>query len=80
MKKYFSFIKIEHTVFSLPVIYAGFMLALLSSAEEGKPLPDPSSLVRIGFLILFAATGARTVGFALNRIIDRCKEPSHSLS
>jgi 4-hydroxybenzoate polyprenyltransferase len=71
MKKYFSFVKIEHTVFSLPVIYAGFMLALLSFVEEGKPLPDSGSLVTVVLLILLAATGARTVGFALNRIIDR---------
>ena len=71
MKKYFSFVKIEHTVFSLPVIYAGMTLAVLASHQEGTAHFETSWLIKIGLLILAAATGARTVGFALNRIIDR---------
>jgi 4-hydroxybenzoate polyprenyltransferase len=82
MKKYFSFVKIEHTVFSLPVIYAGMMLAALANVRSGIRLPDTTELVRIALLVLLAATGARTVGFALNRIIDRkidAKNPRTSM-
>ncbi len=61
MNKYFSFVKIEHTLFSLPLIYSGVMLA----SKDGPPP------LRILILVLTAATGARTVAFALNRIIDR---------
>ena len=53
--------KIEHTLFSLPLIYSGVMLASKDS------LPSSGILI----LVLTAATGARTVAFALNRIIDR---------
>ncbi len=59
MKKYFSFIKIEHTLFSLPLIYAGVFLA----AEETPSL-------KLLLLVLFAAIGARIVAMSLNRIID----------
>ncbi len=61
MKRFFSFVKIEHTLFSLPLIYSGVLLA------AGDTLPTAKVLV----LVLTAATGARTVAFALNRIIDR---------
>jgi len=61
VKKYFSFVKIEHTLFSLPLIYSGVLLA------AGNAVPP----VRVLVLVLTAATGARTVAFALNRIIDR---------
>ena len=61
MKKFFSFVRIEHTLFSLPLIYSG---VLLGSKNGAPPL-------RILLLVLAAATGARTVAFALNRIIDR---------
>jgi len=61
MKRYFSFVKIEHTLFSLPLIYAGAVLA-----GEGN-VPSWRTLL----LILTAATGARTAAFALNRMIDR---------
>ncbi len=61
MKKFFSFVKIEHTLFSLPLIYSGVLLA----ARDTMP---PLSVF---ILVLTAATGARTVAFALNRIIDR---------
>ena len=71
MKKYFSFVKIEHTLFSLPVIYAGMALGYLAMVKNGEPLPVTFSLWVIGAWILVAATGARTVGFAMNRIVDR---------
>ena len=61
MRKFFSFVKIEHTLFSLPLIYSGVLLA------AGDRLPPLKTLI----LVLTAATGARTVAFALNRIIDR---------
>ncbi len=63
--------KIEHTLFSLPVIYAGMALGYLAMAKNGESLPSSSSLCVIGAWILVAATGARTVGFAMNRIVDR---------
>jgi 4-hydroxybenzoate polyprenyltransferase len=59
MKKYFRFIKIEHTLFSLPLIYAGVFLA-------AETMPSVLLLV----LVFVAATGARIVAMTLNRIID----------
>ena len=61
MRKFFSFVKIEHTLFSLPLIYSGVFLAS----------KDVAPSVGLLILVLTAATGARTVAFALNRIIDR---------
>ncbi|MBI3586304.1 MAG: UbiA family prenyltransferase [Ignavibacteriales bacterium] len=60
VKKFLNFIKIEHTLFSLPLIYSGAFLA----AKEPPTL-------KLLMLILTAATGARTAALALNRIIDR---------
>jgi 4-hydroxybenzoate polyprenyltransferase len=61
VRKYFSFVKIEHTLFSLPLIFSGMLLA-----SHGE-LPGMGMVL----LVLAAATGARTVAFATNRIIDR---------
>lgn len=58
-KKYFSFIKIEHTIFSLPLIYAGVFLA-----SQGFPS------IKISILVLIAATFARVAAMTANRIID----------
>lgn len=60
MKKLLNFIKIEHTLFSLPIIYSGVFLA---SREK------PSNVLLL--LVLLASIGARTVAMTLNRIIDR---------
>lgn len=60
MKKFLSFIKIEHTLFSLPVIYSGVFLA-------SKEKPSNELLL----LVLLASIGARTTAMTLNRIIDR---------
>lgn len=60
ISKYSSFIKIEHTLFSLPLIFSGALIA------EGK---WPS--LRITVLMILAGAGARVVALALNRIIDR---------
>lgn len=54
------FVKIEHTLFSLPLIFSGALLA----ARGWIPL-------RLALLMLVAAVGARTVALSLNRIIDR---------
>jgi 4-hydroxybenzoate polyprenyltransferase len=60
LQKFLRFVKIEHTLFSLPLIYSGVFLA----AKE------PPTLSLLG-LVLAAATGARTAALALNRLIDR---------
>lgn len=59
LKKYFRFVKIEHTLFSLPLIYAGVFLA-------AEAIPSAQLLI----LVLIAATGARITAMTLNRIID----------
>jgi 4-hydroxybenzoate polyprenyltransferase len=61
IRKFSSFVKIEHTLFSLPLVYSGALMA------GGAALPSLQTML----CILTAATGARTVAFALNRIIDR---------
>ena len=71
MKKYFTFIKIEHTLFSLPVIYSGVLLGYLAVALSNAAFPAPNEVLATCLWVLLAATGARTAGFALNRIIDR---------
>ena len=59
LKKYLNFIKVEHTLFSLPLIYAGVFLA---SGEF------PS--IKLILLVLFAAIFARISAMTANRIID----------
>lgn len=57
-----EFVKIEHTLFSLPFVLIGYMIALNQfDLEPGFDL----------FWILLAAIGARGLAMALNRIIDR---------
>jgi 4-hydroxybenzoate polyprenyltransferase len=60
LRKFLRFVKIEHTLFSLPLIFSGVFLAS----------KEPPTLLLL-VLILGAATGARTAALALNRIIDR---------
>lgn len=60
MQNYGDFIKIEHTLFSLPIILSGAFLA-----AAGVPQ------IYILVLILIAGAGARTAALGLNRIIDR---------
>ncbi len=59
IKKYLNFIKVEHTLFSLPLIYAGVFLA----SEKLPPF-------RLIVLVLFAAIFARISAMTANRIID----------
>jgi 4-hydroxybenzoate polyprenyltransferase len=70
VKKYFSFVKIEHTLFSLPMIYSGMALGLHANTLSGVSW-NSSEIIAKALLILGAATGARTIGFAMNRILDR---------
>jgi len=60
LRTFGSFIKFEHTLFSLPLIFAGSFLAW-------GGMPDLYLLL----LIILAGTGARTAALAINRIIDR---------
>ncbi len=60
MQKLRSFIKVEHTIFSLPLLFAGAWLG-----AGGMPS------LKILFLITLVGLGARTFGMALNRIFDR---------
>lgn len=60
LKKYLNFIKVEHTLFSLPLIYSGVFLA-------SKEIPSLNLLS----LVFLAGVGARTVALTLNRVIDR---------
>ncbi len=62
MKKFLSFVKIEHTLFSLPIVFAGSLLAL--------PKNTYPSLGQCAVIFL-AVLGARSAGFAMNRVIDK---------
>jgi len=57
-----EFVKVEHTLFSLPFVLIGYLVAVMQfNVEPGIDL----------LWILFAAVGARGLAMALNRIIDR---------
>jgi len=60
LKEILEFVKVEHTLFSLPFVLIGFMLA---DKEFGSERLDV-------FWVIFAAVGARGLAMALNRIID----------
>ena len=65
IKQVMSFIKIEHTLFSLPFIIIGFFIAVEQFYPTGEmPLSDLA-------WVLVAAVGARGLAMTLNRIIDR---------
>jgi 4-hydroxybenzoate polyprenyltransferase len=57
---YASFVRFEHTLFSLPLILAGVF------SDFGPPMS-----ARRWLLVAIAAVGARTAAMALNRLIDR---------
>lgn len=59
-QSYSRFVKIEHTLFSVPLLFSGALLA----NHRLPPWP-------LWALILGAGLGARTAAFSLNRIIDR---------
>lgn len=60
LRTYASFVRLEHTLFSLPLILAGVFSA-----------PGPRMSLGRWLLIALAAVGARTAGMSLNRLIDR---------
>ncbi len=60
LRVYGNFVKVEHTLFSFPLILAGSFLA-------ANGLPELKLLI----LILLGGFGARTAALGLNRIIDR---------
>ena len=60
LRTYASFVRLEHTLFSLPLILAGIFSA-----------PGPTMSVSRWALIAVAAVGARTAAMALNRLVDR---------
>jgi 4-hydroxybenzoate polyprenyltransferase len=60
LKTYGSFIKVEHTLFSFPLILSGAFLA-------ARGVPN----IRLLLLIVLAGVGARTAALGLNRIIDK---------
>ncbi len=60
LRTYASFVRFEHTLFSLPLILAGVFSA-----------PGPRMSLACWLLIALAAVGARTAGMSLNRLIDR---------
>jgi 4-hydroxybenzoate polyprenyltransferase len=60
LRTYASFVRFEHTLFSLPLILAGVFSA------PGRPMN-----VTRWLLVALAAVGARTAGMTLNRLIDR---------
>lgn len=57
---YSRFVKMEHTLFSLPLLFSGAVLA-------GGSLPS----LKLSALIIAAGFGARTCAFAINRVVDR---------
>ncbi|MBW3660603.1 MAG: putative 4-hydroxybenzoate polyprenyltransferase [Gemmatimonadetes bacterium] len=54
------FVRFEHTLFSLPMLYAGVLLGAGFDVSA-----------RLLLLVLIAGAGARTAALGLNRIIDR---------
>ncbi|BBO86970.1 UbiA-like polyprenyltransferase [Desulfosarcina ovata] len=61
LKKILNFTKVEHTAFSLPLIFTGAWMG------AGDRFPS----VRVMLLIVVAAVGARVFGMSMNRVLDR---------
>jgi 4-hydroxybenzoate polyprenyltransferase len=61
-----GFLKVEHTLFSLPLLFAGAALGL---AGQGQSLLD-LGWARLVAIVL-AGVGARTFALSLNRLMDR---------
>lgn len=65
-----SFIKVEHTLFSLPFVLIGYIIAYNQFVDDLSV--SSYGWARIELIwILIAAIGARGLAMALNRIIDR---------
>src|SRR5437764_1414251 len=65
LAKISRFLKLEHSLFSLPLLFAGAALALQS---QGKTLWQMEAGTVLW--IVLAGTGARTCALALNRLLD----------
>ena len=69
VKEILEFVKVEHTLFSLPFILIGYIHAHNQFIDQ---LPSDSSWMSVDIVwILIAAVGARGLAMTLNRIIDR---------
>ena len=69
VKEILEFVKVEHTLFSLPFVLIGYIHAHNQFIDE---LQGDSSWISIDIVwILIAAVGARGLAMTLNRIIDR---------
>ena len=69
-KEILEFVKIEHTLFSLPFVLIGYILAYNQFFYDSSS--SDLEWIRMDLLwILVAAVGARGLAMALNRIIDR---------
>lgn len=60
-QKVMQFTKVEHTIFSLPYLFAGAWLG------AGSRFPSATTVL----LLVMAGVGARVLGMAMNRILDR---------
>src|SRR5213594_2145622 len=60
LRTYASFVRFEHTLFSLPLIVGGVFSA-----------PGPALVWSRWAWIVIAAVGARTAALAINRLVDR---------
>ncbi|MEE2629429.1 MAG: UbiA-like polyprenyltransferase [Candidatus Thermoplasmatota archaeon] len=61
LKEILEFVRVEHTLFSLPFVLIGYVLADKEFGSEAMDL----------IWIMLAAVGARGLAMALNRIVDR---------
>lgn len=61
ISRLFNFVKIEHTIFSIPLLLAGAWLGARGQWPGLRPL----------LLVMVAGLGARALGMAMNRILDR---------
>ena len=69
LKEILEFVKVEHTLFSLPFVLIGYIHAHNQFIDQ---LPSDSSWMSLDIVwILIAAVGARGLAMTLNRIIDR---------
>jgi len=59
--KLLNFVKFEHTIFSLPLLFSGAWLG------SGGVMPE----LRVVALVMLAGAGGRALGMAMNRIFDR---------
>ena len=69
LKEILEFVKVEHTLFSLPFVLIGYIHAHNQFIDQ---LPSDPSWMAVDIIwILIAAIGARGLAMTLNRIIDR---------